>query len=361
MFNNLNLGFSNFFQNQIDKHPEIQLFTPARVIIENKNRYMVINENGEYEAEVSGKLLFETEDISQFPKVGDWVMIYVYDDNKAIIHSVLDRKTIFSRKTAGTKINEQVIVTNIDFLFIVQSCNDNFNLRRLERYLVMAKTGGIIPVIILSKADLTDNIEYFTNQITDIYNDINIFVTSTLNNNGIDELNKFIKKNYTYAFVGSSGTGKSTLINKLLGYDLQKTNEIRIKDDRGKHTTTRRELIVLPNGAILIDTPGMREFHIWKTTNGLEEVFSEIDEFASECKYKDCKHINETGCAVLKALKEGLISNERYNSYIKLQKEEEYLELKDDKNYFLQKKDKEKKLSKLIKEDYKYRYKYKSK
>nr|HPN39660.1 ribosome small subunit-dependent GTPase A [Melioribacteraceae bacterium] len=154
---------------------------------------------------------------------------------------------------------------------------------------------------------------------------------------------------------------KSTLINKLLGYDLQKTNEIRIKDDRGKHTTTRRELIVLPNGAILIDTPGMREFHIWKTTNGLEEVFSEIDEFASECKYKDCKHINETGCAVLKALKEGLISNERYNSYIKLQKEEEYLELKDDKNYFLQKKDKEKKLSKLIKEDYKYRYKYKSK
>ena len=159
--------------------------------------------------------------------------------------------------------------------------------------------------------------------------------------------------------MGSSGTGKSSLINNLLGEDILKINEIRIKDDRGKHTTTRRELIIMPNGGILIDTPGMREFHLWKTNDGFNEVFSEIDEIANYCKFGDCRHINETGCAVINAVNDGKITLERYNSYIKLLKEEEYLELKDSKDYFLKRKDKEKKLSKLQKEDYKYRNKYK--
>ncbi len=360
MFNNLNLGWNNYFQNQINIKPEFHLLMPARVIIENKNRYVVINENGEYEAEVTGKLLFDTEALSMFPKVGDWVMIYPYDDDKALIHSVLERKTIFSRKSAGSKVSEQVIVTNIDFLFIVQSCNENFNLRRLERYLLMAKSGGIIPVVTLSKTDLTNNLDEYKKQVLALFPDTKVISTSSITDDGIDELHAFIKENNTYAFVGSSGTGKSTLINKLLGFDFLRTNEIRHKDDRGKHTTTRRELIILPKGGILIDTPGMKEFHLWKTDSGFDEIFSEINEFAEECKYGDCKHINETGCAVIKAVKDGFITKERYNSFLKLKKEEEYLDSKDDKEYFLQKKDKAKKLSKLIKEDYRYRDKYRA-
>lgn len=359
MFNNLNLGWNNFFQSQIDSNPDFKSLIPARVIIENKNRYAVININGEYEAEISGKLMFSTDDISLFPKVGDWVMIDVYDDNKAIIHYVLDRQTSFSRKVSGSKICEQIIVTNIDYLFIVQSCNENFNLRRLERYLIMATSGRITPVVILSKADLTTETEYYERQILKIIPNIKVISTSTVTNYGINALADFIKCGKTYAFVGSSGAGKSSLINNLLGEDLLKINEIRIKDDRGKHTTTRRELIIMPNSGILIDTPGMREFHLWKTNDGFNEVFSEIDEIANYCKFGDCKHINETGCAVINAVKEGIITLERYNSYIKLLKEEEYLELKDNKEYFLQKKDKEKKLSKLQKENYKYRDKYK--
>lgn len=360
MCNHLNLGWNEFFQNQIDNNTELKFFRPARVIIENKNRYLVLNELGEFEAEISGKLMFTTDNPAQLPKVGDWVLIDIYDEGKAIIHKVLDRKTVFSRKTSGLKFSEQVIVSNIDYLFIVQSCNDNFNLRRLERYLFMADAGGITPVMILSKTDLVDNIDDYNSQISKIYPQLAIFALSNVNKTGITQLNDFLIPNKTYAFVGSSGTGKSTLINNLIGYDLQKTNEIREKDDRGKHTTTKRELIILPNNALLIDTPGMREFHLWKTDTSVEDMFSEIEELEQNCKYSDCKHINEKGCAIIAAVNEGLISKERYNSFLKLKKEEEYIELKDDKTFLLQRKDKLKKRSKLIKETFKHGDKYKN-
>lgn len=359
MFNNLNLGWNNFFQNQIDNNPEYSFFTPARVIVENKHRYIVLTENGEFEAEISGKLFFSIDDETKFPKVGDWVMIYPYDNNKALIHNILNRKTTFSRKAAGHKINEQVIAANIDYLFIVQSCNSNFNIRRLERYLLMANAGKITPVVILSKIDLTDDVNFYKDKILEQFPNLKVILTSAVTNKGIDELKTFIQQNNTYAFVGSSGTGKSTLINTLVGYNLLETNDIRLKDDKGKHTTTRREIILMPNGGILIDTPGMREFHLWKTDSAFEDVFSEIEDLSDKCKFSDCKHINEKGCAILDALRKGIITQERYNSFIKLKKEEEYLDLKDEKDFILQKKDKAKKLSKLIKEDYKYRNKYK--
>lgn len=344
------LGWNGFFQSQYESNTEFSGFLPARVAVENKERYTVLSAEGELAAEVSGRMLFSAESPSDFPKVGDWVLLNVFpDEQKGIIQHVLDRQTRFSRKSSGAKFDEQIIAANIDVLFIVQSLDNNFNLRRLERYLVMANEGGIQPFVILSKSDLCSSAEEKAAQITLSYPNLPVVHLSSLNGEGIDRLSGMIRPGLTYAFVGSSGTGKSTLINRLLGGDILATGEVREKDSRGRHTTTRRELLVFPSGGLLIDTPGMREFHLWTTDGSIDEVFGEIDSYARECRFKDCRHISEKGCAVLEAVESGEISSERYNSYLKLLKEEEFLAVKTDKNEMLKRKQKDKILCREIK------------
>ncbi|MGE5402482.1 MAG: ribosome small subunit-dependent GTPase A [Ignavibacteriales bacterium] len=351
MFDLISLGWNSYFQQQYNDVTNGVALVPGRIAVENKHRYVVLCEYGELNAEVSGKLLFMSESVSELPKVGDWVLMSVFpDENKGIIHHCLDRKTRFSRKQAGMKFEEQIIAANIDILFIVQGLDNNYNLRRLERYLVMAKNGNIEPVIILSKADLCNSIEVKVREVEQIAGGNRILTVSAYSGQGIDQLESIVSKNLTCAFVGSSGTGKSTLINTLAGEHLQHTSETREKDSRGRHTTTKRELIILSNGGILIDTPGMREFYLWAVDDSLEETFNEIEIISQNCMFSDCRHLVEKGCAVLEALDNGTISRERYNSYVKLSKEREFLESKTDLDAFLKRKKRDKDRQKMIKQ-----------
>ena len=295
-------------------------------------------------------MLFLANSSADLPKVGDWVILTLFEDEKkAIIHDILPRKTKFSRKVAGPKTSEQIIATNIDTIFIVQSLDVNFNPRRLERYLVMVYEGGAQPVVILNKADLGDDPKKYRRHIEKSYNNIPVFVVSATTLMGMEILKAHIQEGHTYAFIGSSGVGKSTLINKIVGQDLLKTSEVRVKDTKGRHTTARRELIVLQEGGLLIDTPGMRELQLWDGDEGIEDTYLEIMSAAENCKFSDCTHTHEKGCTVIQAVENGEIPRDRYESYLKLRKELDYLETRQDQDKFLEKKKQVKALYRLIK------------
>jgi len=342
------LGWNSFFEEN-SKSFKQNGFSFARVITEHKERYIVALEKGELSAEVTGKLLYSSESNSHLPKVGDWVAVIIYEDEmKAIIHDVLPRKSVFGRKASGKKILEQVIAANIDLLFIVQSLDENYNHRRLERYLVMAYEGKMEPVVVLNKSDICPEVDLKLDEVKKNFPDVKSFTVSAEKGNGIDELKSILTEGMTSAFVGSSGVGKSSIINKLLGYERQKVNEIRLTDSRGKHTTTTRELIQLPSGGIVIDTPGMREFQLWTAASGIESVFSEIEKLGINCRFKDCTHIHEINCSVLAALETGELSKERYNSYLKLRKEAEWIRIKADPDEMRKREDKWKKIHKQV-------------
>lgn len=298
------------------------LFT-GRVSSQSKNLYKVITEEGEIEAEVSGKFHYSVKELSEYPAVGDFVMVDRTNNlqGNGIIHHILTRRSIFARKMSGSKENIQIVATNIDTVFICMSLNNDFNLRRLERYLSIAWDSGAIPVIVLTKSDLCKEVEARINAISSIAIGVDVLVTTSTFTEGYQSLKKYLADGKTVAFIGSSGVGKSTLINCLLGKILLDTNGIR-NDDKGRHTTTSRELIMLPNLGVVVDTPGMREIGI--ISADLTKSFSDIDELAYDCRFNDCTHKNEPNCAVQQAIKDGVLLVERLESYWKLKKEAKY-------------------------------------
>lgn len=317
-----NYGLSEKFMNESTMYENL---TIGRITSQDKGLYKVITENGEKKAQISGKFRYNTSSLSDYPAVGDFVMLDEIDNNNAIIHHVLTRKSSFIRKAAGTSNDSQVVATNIDTVFICMALNNDFNLRRLERYIGVAWDSNATPVVVLTKSDLCNNLDELMSQLETVALSVEIIVTSSMTEDGFTLIKKYIQEGKTIAFIGSSGVGKTTLINKLAGANLFETQETR-NDDKGRHTTTKRELLVLPTGGVVIDTPGMRELGI--ESADLSKAFADIDELAKQCRFNDCTHTKEPGCAVKKAIENGQLSADRLSSYFKLKKEAKYDGLK---------------------------------
>ncbi len=340
------LGFDNWFEDKVDLSQNSE-FKIVRVISVNKNSFVVSNGEKEIYAELTGKFLFNSESALDLPTVGDFVYAQLFDDDTlAIIQDILPRKSLLKRKAAGKKIDYQLIAANIDIAIIMQALDSNFNIRRLERYLVIVNDNNITPIILLSKSDLIgpEEAEEKKKQILEILPDIKISAFSNNNVNDIENIKTLFTPHKTYCLLGSSGVGKTTLLNNLIHQELYKTQPIREKDGRGKHTTTKRELIILENGSIIIDNPGMRELGIISNESGISSTFNEIDELSNQCRYKDCTHTVEAGCAVLEALERREISEERYENFLKLYKESKYNEMS-----YVEKRQKDKKWGKFFK------------
>ncbi|WP_373291136.1 ribosome small subunit-dependent GTPase A [Paenibacillus marchantiophytorum] len=318
--------------------------------MEHKHMYRVLTESGEVLAEVSGKMRHLAIHREDYPAVGDWVVVSIRaEEQRATVHAVLPRQSKFSRKVAGQVNEEQIVATNVNTVFLVTALNQDFNVRRIERYLVLAWESGANPVIVLSKADLCEDPEALAAEVAAIAVGVPIHVISSAANRGLDQLAPYISRGQTVALLGSSGVGKSTLVNHIYGEDILETGDIRFGDDKGKHTTTHRELITLPGGGILIDTPGMRELQLWDASEGLSTSFQDVEDIAEKCFFQDCKHANEPKCAVRNALDEGTLGHERFQSYLKLQKELAYLARKEDKGLQAAEKAKWKKLHQAMK------------
>ncbi len=315
-----NLGLNEKFISESDMYEDLVV---GRVTSQHKGLYKVITQDGERKAEVSGKFRYNVSKVSDFPAVGDFVMLdkIINIENNGIIHHVLTRKSAFIRKASGTSNNEQIVAANIDTVFICMSLNNDFNLRRLERYIGIGWNSGATPVVVLTKSDLCNDLDNKLLQLDDVAIGIDIIVTSSMSEDGFLSITKYIETGKTIAFIGSSGVGKTTLINKLIGENIFETKGLR-NDDKGRHTTTSRELIVLPEGGVVIDTPGMRELGI--ESADLEKTFADIDELSLQCKFNDCTHTTEPNCAVRDAIENGILSKERLESYFKLKKEAKY-------------------------------------
>jgi len=339
-------GFNDWFKSQLDDD-KLAAHEVARVLSVHKDRYIVSNGHQEVFAELTGHLLYTASSTTDFPTVGDWVYVDFYDDDThAIIHGVIPRKTILKRKAAGKLVDFQLIAANIDVAFIIQSADYNFNLRRLERYLVMVHESGITPVILLSKCDLIskNEVEEIKKSILNIAPQVVVLAFSNLNQDNIETIKETLMHGNTYCLLGSSGVGKTTLLNSILGNGTFETQPVSKIQNKGKHTTTSRELILLENGAMIIDTPGMRELGNISVDSGIDDTFSEIFEISQKCEFSTCSHTNEKGCAILEAIENGELSEQRYKNYIKMKKESAFNEMS-----YSEKRKKDKDFGKLIK------------
>lgn len=356
MLKNLNeIGLTDDIKNSFEEYQE-KGFKLGRIALEHKHMYRVWLEEEEYLCTLAGRLAFDAMTREDLPAVGDWVAVKTSPgEMKGAIHHILPRKSKFSRKSAGTVTAEQIVAANIDTVFIVNSLNDDLNLRRIERYLLLSWESGANPVIILSKADLATDLEEKMKQVSAIALGVPVIAISVLNEIGTAELQSHLDPGKTVALIGSSGVGKSSLVNFLTGCEKQAVQEIRVTDDKGKHTTTHREMVLLPGGAILIDTPGMREVQLWQSDEGMSESFADVEAEASGCRFRDCQHNNEPGCAVRAAIDEGRLDEDRFNSYRKLLKELAYIDRKVDKKAQVEEKRHWKSINKEIRQKNKFR------
>lgn len=324
------VGWNPYFQKEWSLQARPGL-SPARVVEEQRESYRVVTELGEMPAEIIGAIRHKALDRSEYPAMGDWVAVRVMaEETKALIHEVLPRRTRLSRKTAGERTAEQILVTNVDVVFLVTSLNADLNPRRIERYLGTVWESGAQPVILLNKADLCSNPEVAISQISAAAPGVDVHVLSAIAGEGLDVLPSYLGPGRTGVLLGSSGVGKSTIINHLIGTELQSTRQIRPGDDRGRHATTYRRMFPVLAGGVLIDTPGMREFHPWDARSGTENAFEDIVRLAAECRFRDCTHRSEPGCAVRAAIDAGELEASRLSNFTKLLRELDYLDRRRD-------------------------------
>ena len=347
------LGYSDFFSDKVSVNEDT--FSIGRIVKVHKESYDISDGKSEYFGKLTGNMIYSSVHPEDFPIVGDFVLFQNFEsDSLALIHKIIERRTLLKRKSAGKKVEYQPIAANVDFGIIMQGLDNDFNINRLERYLVMLEQFKVTPIILFSKSDLiaAEELISIKNNLAERFQNIEVIFFSNFEKESIMEIVSFLIPGKTFCLIGSSGVGKSTLINNLIGEEVSNTQEVRENDSKGRHTTTNRQLFLLKNGAMIIDNPGMRELANISVTNGIEGTFDEISELSENCKFSDCTHTVEKGCAVLEALENGDIESKRYENFIKLRKESEYYE-----RSYVEKRKRDKEFGKMVKSILKHKKK----
>ena len=348
-------GWDGFFAEAFEPYAA-EGFEVGRVFLQHNRALMLYTAGGDLQAETTGRLRFHARGAEDLPAVGDWVAFRrVAGEGKAKIHEILPRRSKFSRRAAGSETAEQIVAANVDTVFLVTGLDNDFNPRRVERYLIMAWESGAEPVVVLNKADLVEEAEEMRREIERVAPGVNVVALSAKRGVGVEQLMPYVGRGRTVALMGSSGVGKSTITNRLLGGEVQRTAEVRLSDARGRHTTTHRELFVLPGGGLVLDTPGMRELQLLVSERGFRETFDDIEVIASECRFGDCRHEGEPGCAVRAALESGELDAERYANYRKMEGEMRHAATLVDQRKAQEEKSRVKRIHRDLKKIYKHR------